>query len=103
MRLAGWWLLRHGGGHDIWTKSPRRNKRYSWAADPSRLAALLVGYIPTGMRPPRALPAGRLDAPLCNVYFFAASNGEDTEAVPRHNEINEKLARKILRRARGEK
>lgn len=42
----GWWLLRHGGKHDIWT------------------------------------------------------NGEDEEAVPRHNEINELLAKKILRTAK---
>ena len=42
---CGWWLLRHGGNHDIWT------------------------------------------------------NGELVEPVPRHNEINELLARKIIRRA----
>jgi mRNA interferase HicA len=41
----GWYLQRHGGGHDIWT------------------------------------------------------NGQETEAVPRHNEINEMLAKKILRTA----
>jgi mRNA interferase HicA len=47
LRRCGWWLLRRGGRHDVWT------------------------------------------------------NGEATEAVPRHAEINELLARKILRRARG--
>ena len=30
--------------------------------DPSTVAALLVGYVPTGMRPPRALPQRRLAA-----------------------------------------
>ncbi len=29
------------------------------------------------------------------------TNGEDTEAVPRHREINENLAKKILRVARN--
>ena len=42
---AGWYLLRHGGSHDIWT------------------------------------------------------NGKDEEPVPRHVEINEYLARKILKKA----
>jgi predicted RNA binding protein YcfA (HicA-like mRNA interferase family) len=42
---AGWYFLRHGGSHDIWT------------------------------------------------------NGKDEEPVPRHVEINELLARKILRKA----
>jgi len=45
LREAGWWLLRHGGRHDLWT------------------------------------------------------NGEMTEAVPRHREVHERLAQKILRRA----
>lgn len=47
MRAAGWWLLRHGGHHDVWT------------------------------------------------------DGERQEAVPRHVEINENLARAILRRVRS--
>ena len=42
-----------------------------FATDPSPLAALLVGYIPTGMRPPRALPSGRLDCETCK-----ASSGQ---------------------------
>jgi mRNA interferase HicA len=29
------------------------------------------------------------------------SRGEDTMAVPRHNEINENLARSMLKKARG--
>lgn len=29
------------------------------------------------------------------------TNGEDTEAVPRHNEINEHLARKIIRNVKN--
>lgn len=41
---AGWFLLRHGGNHDVWT------------------------------------------------------NGREEEAVPRHSEINENLARKILKK-----
>ena len=45
LRDAGWWPLRHGGGHDVWT------------------------------------------------------DGERLEYVPRHAEINELLARKILRKA----
>ena len=40
----GWWFLRHGGEHDVWT------------------------------------------------------DGEREEAIPRHREINERLARAILRR-----
>ncbi len=42
----GWWLLRHGGNHDIW------------------------------------------------------SDGDRQEPIPRHNEISEKLARSILRKAK---
>jgi mRNA interferase HicA len=42
---AGWYLLRHGGNHDVWT------------------------------------------------------NGQEEEPVPRHSEINENLARKILKKA----
>lgn len=42
----GWWFLRHGGDHDVWT------------------------------------------------------NGNDLEYVPRHKEINELLAKKILRTAK---
>jgi mRNA interferase HicA len=45
LRDAGWRLLRHGGGHDVWT------------------------------------------------------DGERLEYVPRHAEINELLARKVLRKA----
>ena len=46
LKTIGWWLLRHGSKHDVWT------------------------------------------------------NGSSEEDVPRHNEINEKLAKKILKRAR---
>jgi mRNA interferase HicA len=46
LRALGWWILRHGGRHDVWT------------------------------------------------------NGEGQEAVPRHREIHEQLARRILERAR---
>ncbi len=45
LSLAGWYLLRHGGNHDVWT------------------------------------------------------NGQEEEPVPRHSEINENLARKILKKA----
>lgn len=45
LKKLGWWFLRHGGNHDVWT------------------------------------------------------NGKNTEAVPRHQEIKEILARKILRNA----
>ncbi len=45
LRKMGWWLLRHGRKHDIWT------------------------------------------------------DGEWEEAIPRHAEINDKLARHILRKA----
>ena len=48
MKQAGWWFLRHGGSHDVWT------------------------------------------------------NGSAEEYVPRHAEIKEILARKILRKVRGE-
>ena len=44
LKKAGWYLLRHGGNHDVWT------------------------------------------------------DGDRQEAIPRHNEINERLARSILRR-----
>jgi mRNA interferase HicA len=46
LKDLGWWFLRHGGSHDVWT------------------------------------------------------DGERQEALPRHNEINERLAHTILRRAR---
>jgi mRNA interferase HicA len=46
LKKLGWWFLRHGGNHDIWT------------------------------------------------------NGDRQEPIPRHNEINEKLAHSILRKAR---
>ena len=49
LRALGWWLLRHGGNHDIWT------------------------------------------------------DGDAEEAIPRHRELNERLAQTILRRARGER
>ena len=49
MRALGWWFLRSGGKHDIWT------------------------------------------------------DGDSEEAIPRHREINERLARVILRRVRGGK
>ncbi len=45
LKKFGWWFLRHGGNHDIWT------------------------------------------------------NGERQESIPRHSEINEKLARSIIRKA----
>jgi mRNA interferase HicA len=44
LKDAGYWFLRHGGSHDVWT------------------------------------------------------NGKRNETVPRHNEISENLARRILRR-----
>ena len=37
------------------------NNSIALAADPSRLAALLLGHLPTGKLPRRALPSGRLD------------------------------------------
>lgn len=43
-KSAGWWLLRHGGNHDVWT------------------------------------------------------NGEKEEQIPRHSEINERLAKALLKR-----
>ncbi|MCB9029975.1 MAG: type II toxin-antitoxin system HicA family toxin [Deltaproteobacteria bacterium] len=46
MKLLGWWLLRHGSNHDIWT------------------------------------------------------NGREQEPIPRHNEIAERLAKKIIKMAR---
>jgi len=46
MKGMGWWFLRHGGRHDVWT------------------------------------------------------DGEREEPIPRHTEINEKLARSILRKAK---
>jgi mRNA interferase HicA len=50
LKELGWWFLRHGGNHDVWT------------------------------------------------------DGNRQEPIPRHNEINEKLARYILRKAqRGPK
>ena len=45
LKKMGWWFVRHGGKHDIWT------------------------------------------------------NGDRYEPIPRHNEINEKLSRSILRKA----
>ncbi len=45
LKELGWWLLRHGGKHDIWT------------------------------------------------------DGDRQEPIPRHNDINERLARSILRKA----
>jgi mRNA interferase HicA len=44
LKRAGWWFLRHGGSHDIWTDGGRQ------------------------------------------------------EPIPRHNEINEKLARSIIKK-----
>lgn len=49
LRALGWFLLRHGGSHDVWT------------------------------------------------------DGERLEYVPRHAEINENLARKILKKAESKK
>lgn len=49
LKKAGWWFLRHGGRHDVWT------------------------------------------------------DGENEEPVPRHNEINEILAKHILKKAKGGK
>ena len=50
LKKLGWWLLRHGGKHDVWT------------------------------------------------------DGNRQEPIPRHSDINEKLARSILRKAkRGDK
>ena len=46
LKESGWWFLRHGGNHDVWT------------------------------------------------------DGDRHEPIPRHNEINEKLARSILRKIR---
>ena len=46
LKALGWWFLRHGSDHEIWT------------------------------------------------------NGTDQEQVPRHNEINERLAKKILKTAK---
>jgi mRNA interferase HicA len=46
LKKRGWWLLRHGAGHDIWT------------------------------------------------------DGDRKEPIPRHSEINETLARAILRKTR---
>jgi len=46
LKRLGWWLLRHGGNHDIWT------------------------------------------------------DGNRQEPIPRHSEINEKLARSILNKAK---
>ena len=46
LRRAGWYLLRHGGAHDVWT------------------------------------------------------DGDRTEAIPRHSEVHELLARRILRKVR---
>jgi hypothetical protein len=46
LKTLGWWLLRHGSKHDVWT------------------------------------------------------NGERQEPIPRHIQINEKLARSILHKAR---
>jgi mRNA interferase HicA len=46
LKQSGWWFLRHGGNHDIWT------------------------------------------------------DGERQEPIPRHSDINEKLARSILRKAK---
>ena len=48
LKNLGWWFLRHGGNHDIWT------------------------------------------------------NGERQEPIPRHSEINERLARSIIRKAERE-
>ena len=46
LQALGWWFLRHGGNHDIWT------------------------------------------------------NGERQEPIPRHPEINERLARSIIKKAK---
>ena len=46
LKRMGWWFLRHGGRHDVWT------------------------------------------------------DGDRQEPIPRHTEINEKLARSILRKAK---
>jgi len=46
LKKLGWWFVRHGGNHDIWT------------------------------------------------------NGDLQEPIPRHNEINERLAQSILRKAK---
>ena len=49
LKKLGWWFLRHGGKHDIWT------------------------------------------------------NGERQEPIPRHVEINERLACSIIKKAKAEK
>jgi hypothetical protein len=54
------------------SKSPLKDNSSRCAADPSRLAASLVAYIPTGMLAPRSLPSGRLGCALCTSYLFAA-------------------------------
>ena len=50
-------------------KGAGRNNLAILGADPPRLASLLVGHVPTGMLPPRASPAGRLDADPWRRYF----------------------------------
>jgi mRNA interferase HicA len=49
LKKLGWWFLRHGGNHDIWT------------------------------------------------------DGDRQEPIPRHPEINEKLAKSIIRKAKAER
>jgi hypothetical protein len=54
-------------------KGSLKNNFAFLGADPSRLAALLVGYILcSSMRPPRALPDGRLGAQMAFcAYLFS--------------------------------
>ena len=48
-------------------KGSRRNNYADLGVDASRRAALLVAHIPQVCVVPRALPAGRLDAQICEV------------------------------------
>ncbi len=53
-------------------KSLFQNNLRNLATDPSHLDASRVGYVPTGTRPPRSFPAGRLDCDRCASYFYTA-------------------------------
>ncbi|MFN0061600.1 MAG: NuoM family protein [Myxococcaceae bacterium] len=64
-------LPAEAAGHLIAHKGPRGDNSIALSADPSRLASLLVGHVPTGMLPPRVSPAGRLGPDHRSTYPHA--------------------------------
>jgi len=58
----GYQRMKNPAAHGTTNYGPCRNYMIIDDDDPSTVTALLVGCVPTGMRPPRALPRRRLVA-----------------------------------------